>query len=140
MPNTTSQLNPNTKINKNRQFGLMLSSLFLFLFVLKSFALMNYPFVFLYLLFSIIFGLTAWIRPRLLSPLLRRWIQLGEVMGKFVSPIVLGTIFFLLITPVALISRFFGRDELRLNKVDMKSYWIKRTPPGPARNSFKNQF
>lgn len=140
MPNTTSHLNPNTRINKNRQFGLMLSSLFLFLFILKSFALLNYPLVFLYLLLSIVFGLTAWIRPRLLSPLLRRWIQLGEIMGKFFSPIVLGVIFFLLITPAALISRFFGRDELHLNEVNMKSYWVKRTPPGPSRNSFKNQF
>ena len=61
-------------------------------------------------------------------------------MGKVVSPLVLGVIFFLLISPVALIGRLFGRDELRLKKANSNSYWIDRVPPGPAGDTFKNQF
>jgi hypothetical protein len=95
MPSTTNHSSPNgkIKINQNRKFGFMLSSFFLFLFVFNSPILLSYPFIGFYLFFSIIFGLIAWVRPDLLSPLLKKWIKLGELMGKFVSPIVLGAIF-----------------------------------------------
>jgi hypothetical protein len=66
--------------------------------------------------------------------------QLGALMGRVVSPLVLGTIFFLLITPISMLARLFGRDELRLKKIDTSSYWIARAPPGPDGDSFKNQF
>ena len=61
-------------------------------------------------------------------------------MGKVVSPIVLGLIFFGMLTPVGIIGRLLGRDELRLKKAPVTSYWIDRDPPGPAPDSFKNQF
>jgi hypothetical protein len=66
--------------------------------------------------------------------------KLGELMGKVVSPLVLGVIFFVLLTPVGLIGRLLGRDELRLKRTNSESYWIDRVPPGPAGDSFKNQF
>lgn len=78
--------------------------------------------------------------PRILEPILKAWLKLGDLMGKVVSPLVLGVIFFVLITPIALLTRLFGRDELRLKKADVSSYWIDRVPPGPADDSFKNQF
>jgi hypothetical protein len=59
-------------------------------------------------------------------------------MGKFVSPIVLGIIFFLLITPVAIITRLFGRDELLIKKREVPSYWIEKEAIDP--DSFKDQF
>lgn len=62
------------------------------------------------------------------------------LLGKIVSPIVLGIIFFLLISPVALVTRAFGRDALRLKAAETGSLWITRTPPGPDPESFKNQF
>ncbi len=87
------------------------------------------------------FGFSAILAPRLLAPLNRAWFQLGQLLGKVVSPIVLGAIFFLLLTPVALVTRAFGRDELRLKrKADQESYWIDRVPSGPKPESFKNQF
>lgn len=78
--------------------------------------------------------------PRILAPFNRAWFHLGQLLGKIVSPIVLGIIFFGLITPVALICRMFGRDELKINHRSVSSFWIERDPPGPAANSFKLQF
>jgi hypothetical protein len=87
------------------------------------------------------FGFSAVLAPRLLAPLNRAWFQLGQLLGKVVSPIVLGAIFFLLLTPVSLVTRAFGRDELRLKrKSHQESYWIDRVPSGPKPESFKNQF
>lgn len=85
-------------------------------------------------------GLVAVVAPNLLTPFNKAWMKLGDLMGKVVSPLVLGVIFFVLITPIGLVSRLFGRDELRLKKTNASSYWIDRIPPGPAGDSFKNQF
>jgi len=65
---------------------------------------------------------------------------LGHLLGRIVSPIVLGLIFFVLITPVALFGRVAGRDPLRLKPRAISSYWVKREPAGPTPDSFKNQF
>lgn len=87
-----------------------------------------------------LFAVATIAAPTLLAPLNRLWFQLGLLLGKIVSPLVLGTIFFLVITPVSLISRLFGRDELLLRKRKASTYWIEREPPGPAPDSFRNQF
>lgn len=87
-----------------------------------------------------LFALAALLAPRLLAPLNRAWFRLGELLGRIVSPIVLGVIFFGLITPVALAGRISGRDELKMKRRDVASYWVDRDPPGPEPESFKNQF
>ena len=87
-----------------------------------------------------LFALFARVAPAALAPLNRLWFGLGILLGKIVSPVVLGVIFFLVITPVSLVTRLFGRDALLLKKREVNSYWIDRTPPGPAPESFKNQF
>jgi hypothetical protein len=87
-----------------------------------------------------IFLLFAWLAPRRLAPLTAAWMRFGEILGRFVSPIVLGAIFFGIVTPVAAATRMFGRDELRLKRTLGETYWIDRRPPGPAGASFKNQF
>lgn len=92
------------------------------------------------LIAGIVVGLLAIVAPRRLTRFNKTWVKLGDLMGKIVSPMVLSVIFFVLITPVALITRLFGRDELGLKKTDVSSYWIDRVPPGPERDSFKNQF
>lgn len=89
---------------------------------------------------ALIFALLTLFAPAVLAPLNRAWFQLGLLLGKIVSPIVLGVIFFGLLTPVALVARMAGRDELRLKRRDQASYWLERIPPGPAADSFKNQF
>ncbi len=80
------------------------------------------------------------VMPNFLTLFYKIWMQLGQLMGKVVSPLTLFFIFLGLITPVGLITRLFGRDELRLKRNKSQTYWIDRTPPGPAGDSFKNQF
>lgn len=87
-----------------------------------------------------IFLLLAWLAPRRLTPLTAAWMRFGEILGRIVSPIVLGIIFFGMITPVAAATRMFGRDELRLRRTKEKTFWIARRPPGPAGASFRKQF
>lgn len=89
---------------------------------------------------SVGFGVATLMRPKMLRPLNLAWFKLGELMAKIVSPVVLGIIFYLLITPVGLVGRLFGRDELKLKRGQEKSYWIERDPPGPSGESFKNQY
>jgi hypothetical protein len=76
-----------------------------------------------------------------LTPLNRAWMAFGELMGRVVSPIVLGLIFFGVFTPFALVMRLFGRDAM-CRKWDpaAPSYWVKRDPPGPADGSYRNMF
>ena len=97
-------------------------------------------FVSAFIVVSIGFALTALFVPKVLRPLNFAWFKLGELMGKVVSPIVLGVIFYLLITPFGVIGRLFGRDELKLKRGNLDTYWISREPPGPPGESFKNQY
>ena len=92
------------------------------------------------LILSVFFAVSALVAPQLLTPLNRLWYGLGLLLGKIVSPIVLGIIFFALITPTSLITRLFGRDELKIKKRSVDSYWVDRSPPGPSSDSFKNQY
>jgi hypothetical protein len=86
-------------------------------------------------------ALIALLRPALLATANRLWTQLGVLIGKVVSPIALGFLFYAVFTPVALLLRITGQDPLRL-KLDRgaDSYWIARDPPGPAPDSMRNQF
>lgn len=87
------------------------------------------------------FLVIAVVRPALLHPLNRLWARLGWLMNKVVSPLVMGALFFLVLTPMALVQRARGRDPLRLARDPAApSYWIPRDPPGPAPESMRNQF
>jgi hypothetical protein len=88
-----------------------------------------------------VFALIALLQPMLLAPLNRLWTKLGLLLGKVVSPIALGILFYAVLTPVALVLRFTGQDPLRLKlDRDADSYWIVRKPPGPPPDSMGNQF
>lgn len=84
--------------------------------------------------------LTTLVMPGLLLPFNKLWMGIGYVIGRIVSPIVLGIIFFILMTPMGLVQRLFGRDELRLKPQNNTSHWKVREPAGPEPESFKNQF
>lgn len=86
------------------------------------------------------FAVATILAPQVLAPLNRLWFAFGILLGRFVNPIVLGAIFFLLITPVALLGRAFGRDPLLMRKRSVASYWTSRDPPGPPPESFRNQY
>lgn len=83
----------------------------------------------------------AFLAPCLLRPLNIVWFKFGLVLHKIVNPIVMGGIFFVTITPIALLMRAIGKDPLhRRPDPHADSYWIVRAPPGPDPESMKNQF
>jgi len=83
----------------------------------------------------------AVLRPALLAPLNRLWTRIGLVLHRIVNPVIMGLIFYLVITPVALAMRLAGRDALRLKSSEAaESYWIDREPPGPAPESMNDPF
>jgi Saxitoxin biosynthesis operon protein SxtJ len=76
-----------------------------------------------------------------LAPLNKLWTKLGILLYRIVSPVVMALLFYVTVTPIALLMRVLGKDPLRLRRApDAASYWIDRTPPGPAPESMKNQF
>ena len=81
------------------------------------------------------------IAPAMLSPLNRLWLKLGALLHSVTSPIILGVMFFLVITPTGRIMRLLGKDILRLEfDRNVHSYWIRREPPGPDKTSLNRQF
>jgi hypothetical protein len=88
---------------------------------------------------GILFAVAAGVIPRILGPLNKAWFYLGLALGKVMNPIVLGIIFFGILTPVSILLRLFGRDALQLKRRPSTSYWMDRTSAGFA-DHFKNQF
>lgn len=81
----------------------------------------------------------ALICPRLLSPLYRGWMKFGHALGWINARIILGVVFFVMVTPIGLVMRLFGKDLLRMRMVKTGSYWIKRDQPLDPQ-SLRNQF
>lgn len=83
----------------------------------------------------------ALIYPTILGPLNRLWMQFGLLLHKITNPLIMGLVFFISVTPIALIMKIMGKDPLN-RKIDReaKSYWIEREPPGPPPESMTNQF
>jgi hypothetical protein len=129
-----------SKLPSNRSFGFMFAGIFTLLSCYKAYHEAELFVVYAWLVIGLAVGFAAIFSPSFLSPFNSAWMKLGDLMGKVISPLVLGIIFFILITPTAVLTRLFGRNELRLNFTNSKSYWIDRSPPGPERDSFKNQF
>jgi hypothetical protein len=124
----------------NRKFGFFFASVFLFLSAYTGFIGLDSNVAIGWFTVSITVGLIAKFTPSLLTPFNWLWMKLGDFMGMLISPVILGIIFYVLITPVGVVTRLFGRDELRIKKINTNTYWINRTPPGPSGESFKNQF
>lgn len=79
--------------------------------------------------------------PRVLAAPNRWWTRFGLLLGRIVSPVVLGVVFFAVVTPMAIAIRWRGRDPLRLKRSAADaSYWIPREPPGPKPDSLNRQF
>ena len=82
----------------------------------------------------------ALVRPATLAPLNKAWLAFGRVLHRLVSPVVLGFLFYVVITPTGLLLRALGKDPLRLSlKPDAATYWIERQP-GPKPETMRNQF
>lgn len=90
---------------------------------------------------GILFLAVALVAPAVLKPLNRLWTRLGLLLHRVMSPVVLGFMFFVVITPLGLAMRVFRKRPLKLHfERDARSYWIERRPPGPPPNSFGDQF
>lgn len=90
---------------------------------------------------ALVFAATALCVPRLLRPLNHVWFRFGMLLHAVVNPVVLGILFYLAVTPTALIMRLLGKDLLDLRRdANAQSYWIVRDLPGPAPETMKNQF
>ena len=112
------------KSNNNKSLGL----LFFFVFIIISFwPLLNGGKVRIWsIVIAIIFLTLALVKPQILNPLTKLWIKFGELIGKFISPIVIGLIYFVILTPIGLLMRIFNKDLLNLKFSKESSYWIKR--------------
>jgi hypothetical protein len=93
------------------------------------------------LLIAAAFLLAGFAAPGILAPLNRLWFRFGMALGRIVSPVVMGVIFFGTVMPTGLLMRLFRKDLLRLRfDPAAESYWIPRDPPGPSAESLKQQF
>ncbi len=124
------------KIGSNRSFGIV----FFIVFVLIAiYPLINQGDVRIWsLIISSLFLLLGLLNSNILTPLNKLWFRFGLFLGKIISPIIMGVIFFLVVTPIGLIMRLFGKDilNLKLNK-KKNSYWIEKVDP---KSKMKNQF
>ena len=88
-----------------------------------------------------VLALVAWRKPGWLEQPNRLWSLLGDLLAKIVSPIMLGVLFFGVITPMGVLMRAFGKDPLRLKKnPGADTYWLPRSAPSNPPDSFNNQF
>ena len=123
------------KISSNRSFGIVFFIVFL---IIAIYPLINNADLRIWsLIISIIFLILGLINSKFLTPLNKLWFKFGLLLGRLISPIIMGIIFFFVVTPIGLILRIFGKDVLNLKKNNSKSYWIKKN--GPI-SKMKNQF
>ena len=93
------------------------------------------------LILAAVFVVLAIAWPASLGPLNRIWTKFGLLLHKFMSPLVMGVIFYLSVTPIGVFLRVIGKTTLGLRPdPKMETYWIERRPPGPPPETMKNQF
>jgi hypothetical protein len=125
--------------SSNRTLGLTFAAVFLIIAL--------YPVVFgdplrmWSMLIAGVFVAAALVLPRVLDPLNKVWTRFGLMLHKVTSPIVLGLMFFVVVTPIGLLMRALGKDPLRLKAdANASTYWVDRAPPGPRPDTLPNQF
>ena len=123
------------KLSSNKSFGVVFFIVFLLIGVyplLKGNDLRIWS-----LIISFIFLALGLINSRTLTPLNRLWFKFGLLLGKFISPIIMGIIFFIVVTPIGIIMRLLRKDLLNLKYNQKKTYWIEKVGP---KSKMKNQF
>ena len=125
----------NDKFENNKSFGI----LFFIVFILVSiWPLKNGEDLRIWsLLISLVFLFLGLINSKILTPLKSVWIKFGYLLGNIISPVVMGIIYFLVLTPTGLIMRLLGKDILKLNKNKLNTYWEKKSK---NQSTMKNQF
>ena len=123
------------KVGSNRSFGIVFFVVFLLIGLYPLFK--NNDIRIWSLILSLVFLLLGLKNSKILTPLNILWFKFGMMLGKYVSPIVMGLVFFLVVTPTGIIMRIFNKDLLKLKKRNINSYWIKRDD---QKSDMKNQF
>jgi len=123
------------KISSNRSFGLVFFIVFL---LIAFYPLINQGEIRIWsVLISFLFLILGIINSKFLTPLNKVWFKFGIFLGKLISPVVMGIIFFLVVTPIAFLMRILKKDLLNLKFNKNSSYWIEKTDP---KSTMKNQF
>ena len=123
------------KIGSNRSFGIVFSIVFLLISIYPL--IIGDSFRYWSLFISLIFLILGLSNSKILTPINKIWFKFGILLGKIISPLVMGFIFFFIVTPIGLLMRMLQKDLLNLKFNNNKSYWIKKTEP---KSKMKNQF
>ena len=123
------------KIGSNRSFGIVFFVVFL---IIATYPLINGNELRLWsLIISLVFLFLGLVNSKILNPLNKLWFKFGIFLGKIISPLVMGIIFFLVVTPIGLLMRLLNKDLLNLRFSNNDSYWIEKIEP---KSKMKNQF
>ena len=123
------------KLPSNRNFGIVFFIVFL---LIALWPILNNKDIRIWsLIISLVFLFFGVINSKLLTPLNKLWFKFGILLGKIIAPIIMGVVFFLVVTPTAFIMRLVGKDLLNLKFNKHKSYWIEKNGP---KSNMKNQF
>ena len=123
------------KIGSNRSFGIVFFVVFL---IIAFYPLINDENIRYWSLFiSLVFLILGLFNSNILTPLNKIWFKFGILLGKIISPIIMGIIFFFVVTPIGLLMKIFKKDLLNLKFNNKKSYWIEKKDP---KSKMKNQF
>ena len=125
----------NIKIGTNKSFGIVF---FVFFLIVSIFPLLNDGDIRVWsLIISLVFLILGILNSKILTPLNRIWFKFGILLGRFVSPVVMGIIFFAIVTPTSVIMRVLQKNLLNIKKGNKKTYWIERSK---IKSKMKNQF
>tara|TARA_X000000368_G_C23004342_1_gene700438 strand:+ start:876 stop:1265 length:390 start_codon:yes stop_codon:yes gene_type:complete len=125
----------NVKISSNKSFGIVF---FIFFLIISIYPLFNDGNINIWLFFiSIVFLTLGLLNSKILSPLNKIWFKFGILLGNVVSPIIMGVVFFLIVTPISIIMKLLGKNFLNLKKDEKKTYWIKKNE---IKSKMDNQF
>ncbi len=127
--------NDNIEISSNRSFGIIFFIVFLLIAIYPL--IKNEELRIWSLIIAIIFLILGLLNSKILTPLNKLWFKFGLFLGKIVSPMIMGMIFFLVVTPIAFLMRIIGKDLLNLKFNKNKTYWIEKKGP---KSKMKNQF
>ena len=128
-------MNKKIKISSNKSFGTVF---FIVFFIISIFPLFKDGNIRIWsLIIAIIFLILGILNSKILTPLNKIWFKFGILLGSFVSPIVMGIVFFAIITPTSLIMKILGKNLLNLKKDNKKTYWIEKSN---IQSKMKNQF
>ena len=123
------------KISSNRSFGIVFFIVFL---IIALYPLTYSEEIRIWsVIISLIFLALGLFNSKILTPLNKLWFKFGIFLGKIISPIIMGIIFFLVVTPIGLLMRLLGKDLINLKYNNNKSYWIEKNGP---KSKMKNQF